>query len=772
MKKLQTLSTVAILAASLLNLNIAIAGEKAIIVLDASGSMWGQIDGVPKIKIARDALSKVVKNTPEATELGLMAYGHRKKGVCSDIELLVKPELGTRSNILNAIRGINPKGKTPLSASVLKAAESLKYTEEKATVILITDGLETCNADPCALGRELEQSGVDFTAHVVGFDLTKEEAAKVSCLATETGGKYIDAANADQLGEALTETVAVAPPPPPPPVKEKVEEAVKEMIIEGPAQTSASSKFTVAWDGMGNKSDLIGIRTVGKAWRRITSAYIVHDDPDNRTVTLVAPAKPGKYELYFYEYKTKKVIASQPIEITPIEISLDAPTEAKASHQIEVTWSAPGNKSDSVGIRRPGKKGKIITSEYINHEDTDERTVTVMTPAIPGKYELYYKDYKNSKIIFAQALEVIATEVSLDAPAQAKASHPIEVTWNAPGNKSDTVGIKQVGKKGKLIRSVYINHEEGDERTVSFVAPAKPGKYELYYKDYKNKKILHSQPIEITSIKVGLEAPAQSAASTPLEITWNGPANQSDTVGIKQVGKKGKLIRSVYINHEEEDERTVSFVTPAKPGKYELYYKDYKNKKILYTQPIEITPIKIGLEAPAQSGASTPLEITWDGPANQSDTVGIKQVGKKGKLIRSVYINHEEEDERTVSFVAPAKPGKYELYYKDYKNKKILYSQPIEITPISVSLEAPAQVAASTPLEVTWNGPANQSDTVGIKQVGKKGKIISSKYINHEDPDERTVTLMSPKKSGTYELFYKDYKNGAILVTKTIEVTN
>jgi Ca-activated chloride channel family protein len=83
-------------------------------------------------------------------------------------------------------------GKTPLTEAVRRAAAELKSTEEKATVILITDGIETCEADPCALGAELEASGVDFTAHVVGFGLTAEEEGKaVACLAENTGGKYI-----------------------------------------------------------------------------------------------------------------------------------------------------------------------------------------------------------------------------------------------------------------------------------------------------------------------------------------------------------------------------------------------------------------------------------------------------------------------------------------------------------------------------------------------------------------------------------------------------
>lgn len=193
------------------------AADRTIIVLDASGSMWGQIDGKPKLEIAREALRTVLKTVPADAELGLMAYGHREKGSCTDIELVVPPAAGSASAITAAADGMKFLGKTPLSAAVKQAAEDLKYTEEKATVILITDGLETCNADPCALGKELKQSGVDFTAHVVGFGLTAEEGRQVACLAENTGGKYIQASDAKALEEALVQTVAAPPAPAPAP---------------------------------------------------------------------------------------------------------------------------------------------------------------------------------------------------------------------------------------------------------------------------------------------------------------------------------------------------------------------------------------------------------------------------------------------------------------------------------------------------------------------------------------------------------------------------
>lgn len=192
------------------------AANKVIIILDASGSMWAQIDGKPKLEIARESLRSVLQSVPGDDEIGFMAYGHREKGSCDDIQLIVPPQAGSASAISAAADSLKFLGKTPLTAAVKQAAEALKYTEDKATVVLITDGLETCGGDPCALGKELEASGVDFTADVVGFGLTADEGKQIACLADNTGGKYIQASDEKALQEALVETVAAPAPAPAP----------------------------------------------------------------------------------------------------------------------------------------------------------------------------------------------------------------------------------------------------------------------------------------------------------------------------------------------------------------------------------------------------------------------------------------------------------------------------------------------------------------------------------------------------------------------------
>lgn len=185
----------------------------ALLVLDASGSMWGQVDGRTKIGIAREAVDTLLAQWDAGTDLGLMAYGHRRKGDCADIELLRPVGAFDADAIRTRVSALQPRGMTPIGESVRQAAAALRHVERKATVILVSDGEETCSADPCAVGAELEALGVDFTAHVIGFDLEGNPKAReqLQCLARTTGGRYLDARDAAGLNQAMASVAAAQP---------------------------------------------------------------------------------------------------------------------------------------------------------------------------------------------------------------------------------------------------------------------------------------------------------------------------------------------------------------------------------------------------------------------------------------------------------------------------------------------------------------------------------------------------------------------------------
>ena len=292
----------------------ALAEGRSIIVLDGSGSMWGQIDGRPKLEIARAALGQVLQGLPTETELGLMAYGHRTKGDCGDIELVVPPAKGSAAAIATAANSLQFLGKTPLTEAVRRAAAELRSTEEKATVILITDGIETCEADPCAVASELEAQGIDFTAHVVGFGLTREEGQQVACLAENTGGQYIEAKDAGALVEALKTTVAVvqpvvepppepAPEPTPPPAPAVLEVNFAPTLLLAPGIAKPDDNSQVNWS-------FHAINPDGTTGARIDTFY-------NAVQTFV---EPGTYRLI-----TKLDLAQDSRDLTLTADTLTAP---------------------------------------------------------------------------------------------------------------------------------------------------------------------------------------------------------------------------------------------------------------------------------------------------------------------------------------------------------------------------------------------------------------------------------------------------------------
>ncbi len=176
-------------------------GKKAntLFILDASGSMWGQINGKPKITIAKEVMAKLVPELPDNSRIGLIAYGHRRKGDCNDVETLVKLGMGNQQAVLSAVRGLNARGKTPLARSVSQAFKMLQITKQPATIILVSDGIESCNADPCKTVKAAKKYGVKFILHTVGFGLSKKESAQLQCMAKAGGGEYFQANNAEEL---------------------------------------------------------------------------------------------------------------------------------------------------------------------------------------------------------------------------------------------------------------------------------------------------------------------------------------------------------------------------------------------------------------------------------------------------------------------------------------------------------------------------------------------------------------------------------------------
>ena len=184
-----------------------------IFIFDGSGSMNGKTrDGKLKINVGRDVLIRQIERLDEGnTNAGLIAYGHRVKGDCKDIEQLVEIKPLSRAEIVGKISTIRARGKTPIADSIRIATEQLATTEEEATIVLISDGDENCEADPCQVAGDLKDAGVNFVLHAVGFDVNEQQSQQLQCLANITGGQYFSAEDEAGLAVALQKAVELEP---------------------------------------------------------------------------------------------------------------------------------------------------------------------------------------------------------------------------------------------------------------------------------------------------------------------------------------------------------------------------------------------------------------------------------------------------------------------------------------------------------------------------------------------------------------------------------
>ncbi|MDG2449554.1 MAG: hypothetical protein P8M34_07940 [Saprospiraceae bacterium] len=163
-------------------------------MLDGACSMWGRLeDDMMKIEAAQNALSSYLDNLDASNQVALRAYGHNREKDCQDSELLVpfNNVSDVKDQIRNRALAIKPTGRTPIGISLMKALEDIG--DQEAEIILISDGLETCDIDPCALMKSWRDKDINIKVHVVGLGLTEKEKNTLMCIADVSGGQFKDA---------------------------------------------------------------------------------------------------------------------------------------------------------------------------------------------------------------------------------------------------------------------------------------------------------------------------------------------------------------------------------------------------------------------------------------------------------------------------------------------------------------------------------------------------------------------------------------------------
>lgn len=190
--------------------SIVLEAKNVELIIDASGSMRGKLpNGELKINAAKQAVGNLLKNLPENIAIACRAYGHqfpREEHNCLDTELLTN--FGSdRTNAADKIAALQARGYTPITFVLLLAVKDFPENDSTKTIILVSDGKETCDGDPCALADSLVKSGTNLVIHTVGFGVLEATRSQLECISRVTGGSYFGAENSDELFTVLTDAV-------------------------------------------------------------------------------------------------------------------------------------------------------------------------------------------------------------------------------------------------------------------------------------------------------------------------------------------------------------------------------------------------------------------------------------------------------------------------------------------------------------------------------------------------------------------------------------
>ncbi len=167
------------------------------------------------MKIATELMKQTLDSLKgkENIELALRVYGHQYKIYpghqrCDDTKLEVPFKEGNANidKIKGKIRGLTAQGTTPIALSLEQAADDFPECDNcRNVIVLITDGIEACDGDPCAVARALRSKGIILKPFVIGIGMDPNQLTSLKCI-----GKYYDANTEATFKTALNVVVSEA----------------------------------------------------------------------------------------------------------------------------------------------------------------------------------------------------------------------------------------------------------------------------------------------------------------------------------------------------------------------------------------------------------------------------------------------------------------------------------------------------------------------------------------------------------------------------------
>lgn len=299
---------------------------RILFLLDGSGSMLASWENTSRIEAAKTLLSSLIDSlkTNRNLELALRVYGHRysrQEQNCNDSHLEIGFATGNHQRIINRLSTIQPRGTTPIAYSLEQSAGDFPdATGYRNIIIMITDGIESCDGDPCAVSRALQRKGIFLRPFIIGVGLDPDIGKAFECI-----GTYYDARDLTSFRQVLSQAI---------------ETSLQQATVSVDIQDE---------NGRSNQSD-INVSFVNAATGKSDFNFIHYRDSEGRpdSVTL-DPVVPYHVRVHTLPPVDERNILFPPGEHSVVEIK--AP---RGSLRV---------KQDGAGVYGPGLKALVFRDD-------------------------------------------------------------------------------------------------------------------------------------------------------------------------------------------------------------------------------------------------------------------------------------------------------------------------------------------------------------------------------------------------------------------------
>lgn len=180
------------------------------ILLDASGSMKGQISGKSKMDSAKEAIQNFGSKLPSNAEVSLRVYGHKgtgsnkdKKLSCESSEEIYRGQGANSPRFQSVLSNVKPAGWTPIAKALESVKQDIQPETTESIVYVVSDGIETCGGNPAKVASELNQAKVKTIVNIIGFDVDNEGQKILKQVAESGGGTFTSVDNDQALKDYL-----------------------------------------------------------------------------------------------------------------------------------------------------------------------------------------------------------------------------------------------------------------------------------------------------------------------------------------------------------------------------------------------------------------------------------------------------------------------------------------------------------------------------------------------------------------------------------------